>query len=169
MIIGPVLSLGALAICAAAAWGIFGSSENNWFVQHAYVLNESLEQIPGRDSALSLFWMVTLPAMIFSPLGEEFLYRGFVLKSFEIELGYKTAMIIQASGFALAHLAHYGLLPFQPYLILVWLPSMFFAALVFGWIVKKSESIWIGVLSHAIFNLAMNAIVFIILPGKLGI
>lgn len=169
MIYGPVLSLGALAICAGLAWGIFGTTDENWFVRHAITLGESLSQVPENTSFEAKFWIVTIPAMIFSPLGEEFLYRGFLLKSFEAEWNYKTGMIVQASVFALAHLAHFGLLPFQPLLILVWLPSMFIVALVFGWIVKKSGSIWIGVLSHMFFNFGMNAVVFLMLPNQTGV
>lgn len=165
LIYGPVLSIFALVFCVILAWGVFSTSQNNWLVQHALMLKESLASIPEGASLQTKFWIVTIPAMIFSPLGEEFLYRGFILKSVEAEWNYKTAMIVQASVFALAHLAHYGLLPFQPLLILIWLPSMFLTALVLGWIVKKSGSIWIGVLSHMFFNFGMNAVVFLMLPN----
>ncbi len=169
VIFGPLLSLLCLGICFGLAWSIFGATDENWFVQHALMLNESLSQVHESTSLEMKFWIVTIPAMIFSPLGEEFLYRGFLLKSFEKEWNFRMGMIVQASAFAIAHLAHYGLLPFQPLLILVWLPSMFFAALVLGWIVKKSESIWIGVLSHLFFNLGMNAVVFLMLPNLVGV
>lgn len=169
LITGPIVSLAVLGLCVGLAWGIFGTSPNNWFFQHALMLRDSLARVPADASLESKFWIVTIPAMIFSPLGEEFLFRGFLLKSFEVEMGFKTANIIQALGFAIAHLAHYGLLPFQPLLILVWLPSMFIAALVFGWIVKRSGSIWIGFLSHVFFNFGMNAVVFIMLPNQIGV
>lgn len=169
LIYGPVLSLFSLGICVGLAWSIFGTTNENWFVQHALMLNESLEQVPQSSTLEMKFWIVTIPAMIFSPLGEEFLYRGFLLKSFETEWNFRVGLIVQASVFAIAHLAHYGLLPFQPILLLVWLPSMFFAALVLGWIVKKSESIWIGVISHLFFNLGMNAVVFLMLPNEVGV
>lgn len=169
LIYGPVLSLISLGICVVLAWVIFGTSGENWFVQHALSLNESLSKVPANNSFEMKFWVVTIPAMIFSPLGEEFLYRGFLLKTFETEWNFRVGMIIQASAFATAHLAHYGLLPFQPLLLLVWLPSMFFAALVLGWIVKKSKSIWVGVLSHLFFNLGMNLVVFLILPNQVGV
>lgn len=169
LIYGPLLSLFSLAICVVLAWSIFGTTTENWLVQHALRLNESLLQVPESSSLEMKFWVVTIPAMIFSPLGEEFLYRGFLLKSFETEWNFRIGMIVQASAFAIAHLTHYGLLPFQPLLLLVWLPSMFFAALVLGWIVRKSDSIWIGVISHLFFNLGMNAVVFLILPNQVGV
>lgn len=166
---GPLIAIGTLVFCFTLAWGIFGTSENNWFVQHAYTLKTSLAPIPEDTSLEAKFWIVTIPAMIFSPVGEEFLYRGYIQKSFSNEWGPKVGQIVQATAFSFVHLAHYGLMPFQPLLILVWIPSMFLTALAFGWIVQKSKSIWPAVASHAIFNIGMNAIVFLMLPDQLGV
>jgi membrane protease YdiL (CAAX protease family) len=165
---GSFLALGALLFCVAVTWGLFGTSENNWFVPHAYMLNESLGSIPEKTSLEAKFWIVTIPAMVFSPIGEEFLYRGYLQQSFSNEWGPKVGQIVQASAFALVHLAHYGLMPFQPLLILVWLPSMFLVAWIFGWIVQKSQSIWPAVVAHAAFNIGMNAVVFLMLPNLVG-
>jgi membrane protease YdiL (CAAX protease family) len=59
--------------------------------------------------------------------------------------------------------------PVQPSLIAVWLPSMFFVALVLGWIVLKNNSIWVAVLSYGLFNFGMNGLVFLLLPDLLGV
>ena len=166
---GSFLAFGALLFCIAVTWGFFGISENNWFVQHALMLKESLSSIPAETSFEAKFWMVTIPAMIFSPIGEEFLFRGYIQKSFSIEWGPKVGQIVQAGAFALVHLAHYGLMPFQPILILIWVASMFLTALLLGWIVKKSQSIWPAVVAHAFFNLGMNAIVFLMFPNHFGV
>ena len=133
------------------------------------MLKESLGSIPDGTSLETKFWIVTIPAMIFSPIGEEFLYRGYILKSFSDEWGPKVGQLIQAGAFAFVHLAHYGLMQFQPLLILIWIPSMFLTALVFGWIVQKSDSLWPAVAAHAIFNLGMNAVVFLMLPNQFGV
>lgn len=162
---GSILAFVAVTFCAGFAWVIFEVSNENWFVQHAYMLNESLGSIPEETSLQAKFWIVTIPAMIFSPIGEEFLYRGYIQQSFSKEWGSKIGQIVQASAFAVVHLAHYGLIPFQPLLILVWLPSMFLIAWIFGWIVQKSESIWPSVIAHVIFNVGLNAVVFILLPN----
>ena len=58
-------------------------------------------------------------------------------------------MLIQASAFALVHLAHYGLDPFQPELIAIWLPSIFAVGLLLGWIVIKSGSVLCSVVAHS--------------------
>ena len=166
---GPAAALCALAVCAAVAWLSFGSGSENWFVQHAKVLNEASAQVPSTASPITRFWMVTIPAMLFSPFAEEFLYRGFMLSSFSIKWGARAAMVIQASAFSVVHLAHYGLSPIEPGLIAIWLPSMFLVAIVFGWIVQKSGSIWVAVLSHSVFNAGMNALVFLAFPEIAGI
>lgn len=165
---GPAAALCTLAVCAAISWLIFGNGSENWFVQHAIALNEASAQVPAASTA-ARFWIVTLPAILFSPFAEEFLYRGYMLSAFSVKWGTRAAMTFQASAFALVHLAHYGLNPFQPALIAVWLPSMFLTAIVFGWIVQKSGSIWISVLSHCVFNAGMNGLVFLVLPEIVGI
>jgi membrane protease YdiL (CAAX protease family) len=109
---GSLLALGTLTFCVVFAWTIFGTSNENWFVQHAYMLNESLASIPEGTSFETKFWIVTIPAIIFSPIGEEFLFRGYIQKSFSDEWGPKVGQIVQAGAFALVHLAHYGLMPF---------------------------------------------------------
>lgn len=159
----PAVGACGVAACAAIAWLIFGDGNANWFTQHALAMKVSLASAPTDASVASLFLMVTIPAMIFSPLGEEFFYRGIMLRTFELRWGHRAATLMQASAFALVHLAHYGLDPLQPALIAVWLPTTFAVALMLGWIVKESESIWCAVIAHSIFNLGMNAIVFIFL------
>lgn len=156
-------ALGALA-CAAVAWLIFGNTDANWFTQHAIALKGSLASAPSDMSVTGQFLVVTIPAMIFSPLGEEFFYRGLILRVLELRWSLRTAMLVQASAFALVHLAHYGLEPFQPALIAVWVPSVFAVGLLLGWIVVKSGSIWCAVVAHSAFNLGLNAVVFTFLP-----
>ena len=165
---GPLLGMGMLLACAAVAFFVFGENSNNWFVQHAHEMKSVSADIPAEASLMSRFWIVTIPAMIFSPLAEEFLYRGFMLEAFAEKWNERTAMIVQAAAFGLIHLAHYGLNPFQPALIAVWVPSMFLVALGFGWIVKQSGSIWVGVLAHSILNLSMNGATFLLLPNVVG-
>ena len=123
-----------------------------------------MAQLPAEASWLAGFAAVTLPAMIFSPLAEEFFYRGLLLHGLTERWGFRKAQVFQASCFAFVHLAHYGLMPFSPGLLVVWLPSMFGTALVFGWMVRKSGSVWVAVVAHSILNLGMNAVVFGLLP-----
>ncbi len=163
-LIAPALAVLGTAACAALAWLSFDNLDANWFIQHALALKVSLSSAPADESVAGRFLIVTIPAMIFSPLGEEFFYRGLMLSALELKWGQRTAMLVQASAFSLVHLAHYGLDPFQPALIAVWLPSMFAVALLLGWIVIKSGSVWCAVVAHSTFNLALSVVVFTFLP-----
>jgi len=165
----PLVGACLVAACATIGWLAFGDGDSNWFTKHALVLKDSLAPAPTNASVASLFMMVTIPAMIFSPLGEEFLFRGFMLRTLELRWGYRAAILIQAAIFAFVHLAHYGLNPLQPALIAVWLPSTFAIGLVLGWVVSESGSIWCAVIAHSIFNLGLNATVFILLPNLVAV
>jgi uncharacterized protein len=167
--LGPLYAMMALAVCAGMVWLIFGNRTDNWMILHALYLHDVLSQAPANASVLTLFALATLPALILSPFAEEFLFRGYMISGFSKVWGVRAAMCIQALAFALVHLAHYGLNPYQPSLVAVWLPSMFFVSMVLGWIVLKSGSIWVTVLSHGIFNLGMNGLVFLILPDLIGV
>jgi len=168
-LIGPLCALASLAVCTGVVWLIFGNSANNWMVQHALYLNEALSQAPSNSSTFYRFAIISIPALIFSPLAEEFLYRGYMISGFTQKWGIRSALCIQALAFALVHLAHYGLNPIQPLLIAIWVPSMFFVAMVLGWIVVKSGSVWVAVLSHGFFNIGMNGVVFLFLPDIVGV
>lgn len=162
-VVAGVVSLVVVVMEAVLGWMLFGNSSDNWFVSQAHFLNRTIAEMPAETSLWASFWFVTIPAMIFSPLAEEFLYRGFLLSYFSYRWTMKWAMLIQAAAFAIVHLAHYGLIPFQPLLILYWLPSMFLAGLVFGWIAWRSGSLWSAILSHSVFNLGMHVIIFLFL------
>jgi membrane protease YdiL (CAAX protease family) len=165
---GPLVAVVVLFSTAGVTWWIFGDTDSNWFVRHALAMQESLSGVPKNSALSTKFLIVTIPAMVFSPFGEEFLFRGYLLAAFSAKLGTSASLVIQAAAFALVHLAHYGLDPFQPELILVWLPSMFLAGYTFGWITVKSGSVWCAVISHTVYNLGMNAIVFFFLQDNMG-
>ena len=164
---GSLLSIGLLTISAGASWMFFGTTETNWLVQHAIALSESLSNLPDQTSLLQLFIFATVPAMLFSPIGEEFLYRGYLQQAFSDHYGRSAGLWIQATAFALVHMSHYGLKPLEPVLLMVFLPSMLAAGLLFGWIRNQSGSLWPAVVSHSIYNAGLNGIVFIFLPGWL--
>lgn len=168
-VFGAAAAAATLALCALTAWAAFSNGASNWFVHHALTLRDILLDAPADMSAMEQFWIVTGPALVLSPLAEEFLFRGYVMETFSNRWGRRTGMLSQATAFALVHLAHFGLDPVNPLLILVWLPSMFVAALVLGWIVRRSGSLWPAIVAHAVFNAAMNAVVFWRMPGMLGL
>jgi uncharacterized protein len=166
--LGAVVGLAALLACAALAFAVHGDSPANWFLQHARALARAGEAVPARAGAGTLFWFLTVPAMVFSPLGEEILFRGFLLRGLAERLGTRAANVVQAALFALIHLVHYGLRPLQPELLPVWLLSMFGVAWLLGWLVRRHGSLWPAVVAHSVFNLAMNAVSWLAFPGEIS-
>ena len=159
----PSLSTGLLcgfilvAVSAAAAWGAFGSGQQNWLVQHAQSLAPTVDRLPV-ETAWGQVILIAIPSMLFSPLGEEFLFRGFLLTGLRPYLGPMGSNGIQSTAFALAHLAHFGLAPVQPRLLLVFLPSMFAAGWTFGWVRIRSHSLWTSIVAHMAYNLGLSII-----------
>ena len=169
MLSGPTIGLAVLGIGAAAAWTLFGSGSDNWFTRHATELGRIGASLPPEVSGPALFWILTVPPMIFGPLGEEFLYRGFMLQVGSTLWGDRVGTVGQAAAFAFVHLAHYGLQPVQPAVIGLFLPTNFLVALALAWMVRRSGSLWVAVVAHSVYNLGLNALVFWLLPALVGI
>ena len=169
MLSGPAMGLAVLGIGAATAWVLFGSGPDNWFTHHATELQRIGAGVSPGVSVVALFWVLTVPSMIFSPLGEEFLYRGFILRVGSTLWGDRAGTVGQAAAFAFAHLAHYGLQPVQPAVIGLFLPTNFLVALVLAWMVRRSGSLWVAVVAHSVYNLGLNGLVFRFLPELVGI
>lgn len=168
--IGGLLGAVALGLCGAAAFGVFGGAaegSSNWLAHHAATLRDALQTVPREMSPGARFWVVTAPALVLSPIGEEILFRGYVLHVGGRRWGYGVAMGVQSALFAVLHLAHYGLQPFDPWLCAVWLPSMAGAAAAFGWVAVRSRSLGPAILAHSAFNLAMHALVVWVFPDVL--
>jgi membrane protease YdiL (CAAX protease family) len=104
--------------------------------------------------------------MLFSPIGEEVLYRGVAHASFATRLGDARAAVIDAGAFAVTHLAHFGVVfvagawAFLPAPAAFWVAAMFLASLVFHGFRQLTGSLGGAIASHAGFNLAMNWVIF---------
>lgn len=104
--------------------------------------------------------------MLFSPIGEEFLYRGVVHGSFIAKYGEVKASIFDGLAFALTHLAHFGIIyqagSWDFYMVpaLLWVVSMFTVSQVFFRCKLMCDSIFGAVFSHAGFNFAMMYFIF---------
>lgn len=143
---------------------LFGHSLSNAF---AYI--GRLGAIPT-DLAASDKWMYFLiaatPSMLFSPIGEEFLYRGVVHGSFVGRFGELRASYLDGLAFALTHLAHFGIIynlggwHFLPVPALLWVLSMFAVSQVFFRCKLMCDSIWGAVFSHSGFNFVMMYLIF---------
>ena len=147
--------------------GLYGSGMENWYVYIGKSYNIPIE-IGAADKRL-LFAIVAGTGMVFSPIGEEFFFRGIVHGAFASSLGTGKASLIDASAFALTHLAHFGLVyaagtwHFFPVPALIWMTGMFLASLLFSKMKQATGSIWGAVLCHSGFNLGMIYCIFYLL------
>lgn len=134
----------------------------------AYIAR-SYAAVPGALSdadRLIYFSIFAGIGMLFSPIGEELLYRGLAHESLASTLGNRRAALIDAGAFAIVHLAHFGIVysagawAFLPLPASVWVGAMFLSSLVFYAFRVLTGSILGAIVAHAGFNLAMNFVIF---------
>ncbi len=145
----------------------FGRSSENWYVtiMNSFDKDNLIESIKPN---IGLFLLVSFPSMLFSPIGEEFFFRGMIQDSFASEVGSQKATLTDAAFFGVTHLAHHGLilldgrLKFYPSSLL-WILLMMIVSILLSLMRKKSGSLWGAVACHAGFNLGMMACIFYLL------
>ena len=154
----------AAVICFVLGYVLFGTTDDNWFVTvgNFYSVTEQMRELP----VSALFLIFTIPALIFSPLGEEFFFRGLMQTTLERRLNPKKAMLIVAAVFAGIHLFHHGIArqngEFQVYFIsgALWFGLIFATSILFEICCRRARSVWAAVICHASFNLFMNILIF---------
>lgn len=143
---------------------IFHNTYENWYKYIAKSYN-----IPNGMNAkdkLNLFLIMSITGMIFSPIGEELLFRGIIHSSFAKSIGNFKASIVDSSAFALTHISHFGLVYINNkwnFLIiptLIWVLSMFSLSLLFFMFRNKSKSILGAIICHSAFNFGMTYCIF---------
>lgn len=92
------------------------------------------------DSALSVWWGFVL-AVVLAPIGEEWLFRGFLYGGLRRQFGSLFSAVFSSGCFAVLHgYSWMGLL------------VVFLYGLVFCWLYQRSGSLLPGILAHAIYN-----------------
>ena len=163
-LIGIGAGVAAATICFALGLVLFGTSPDNWFVSIA----DSYRRVMNTAGfgPLKLHLMFTIPACIFSPLGEELFFRGFLQRALETRFSARRSTHIEAALFGLVHLCHHGLVASAAGLSLragsgaLWVILMFCTACMFAWLRKRSDSLLPAIASHAAFNATMNLCIF---------
>ncbi|GAA5028622.1 hypothetical protein GCM10011506_14280 [Marivirga lumbricoides] len=146
---------------------LYDTSYQNWYVYIAKSYN--IPEVISADDKLILFISMAGTGMIFSPVGEEFFFRGIVHGSFARSIGEKRASFVDSSAFALTHIAHFGIVfidgGWSFYLIptFIWVLGMFLVSLLFFKTKQLTNSLWGAVLCHAGFNLGMIYCIFYLL------
>ena len=100
------------------------------------------------------------PANALQAFSQEVQFRGLLLGALERTMSPRWANVSQAAVFGLAHLAiSYGG-PEAPFV-----PITFLVGLAFGWLVRRTNSLWPAVIIHAVADIALQ---FGIVQGLYG-
>jgi uncharacterized protein len=152
-------------VCYGLGWLLFGLSADNWFVSIKSSYFNTMDTT-GK-SIILLFIIFTIPALLFSPVGEEIFFRGFLQEALATKFSYSKAMVIDSLFFALIHLFHHGIVKdgagvihVYPLSGFIWVLLMFLSAMVFAVLKRKSNSIFPAIVAHTVFNLVMNVTIF---------
>ena len=164
-LIGIMTGIALALLCYSLGLLLFDHSDDNWFVS---IKNSYLRTTDTTGMSLQQqFLIFTIPALIFSPVGEEIFFRGFLQEAITTKLSYRSAMVIDSLFFALIHLFHHGIvrdmtgkIHFYAVSGLIWVMLMFVTAMAFAFLKKSSGSIYPAIVSHAVFNLVMNITIF---------
>lgn len=162
-----VASVVASLMCFLLGYLLFGETIDNWYVN----IGNSYKQV--MDTSGMSFWLLslifTLPAIIFSPIGEEIFFRGQLQKTLEQVCNAKTSTMIECLLFALVHQLHHGIIQtatgftYLPIPAALWFAQMFLVAWMFAWLRARTGSIFPAIVAHMVFNLTMNSVIFLFL------
>ncbi|HOZ79321.1 MAG TPA: type II CAAX endopeptidase family protein [Ferruginibacter sp.] len=168
----PLLLAFALGLMASlllhyAAQALYGSGNENWY---AYI-GRSYNIPAGIDSndKRTMFIIMAATGMLFSPIGEEFFFRGLVHTGFQQSWGSRKASLADGLAFSLVHLSHFGIVylnnnwHFLPLPATLWVTGMFLTSLLFAYCKRLTHSIWGAVICHSAFNLGMIYCIFYLL------
>lgn len=157
----------AAAACYLIGLALFGHGAGHWFTSIANNYRSLFDT--SSLSMLQLHLFFTIPAMLFSPIGEEIFFRGLMQRALEERFSVRAATAGEAALFGLVHLCHHGLLPTVAGLVLLplsgalWVLLMFAVALLLAHLRKSTGSLYPAMAAHAAFNLAMNTIIFAVM------
>ncbi len=167
IVYGMLLGAVGAGFCYWLGVTLFGQTVDNWFVsvRRSFPVTPEMEAM----SRMQLFWIISVPSMIFSPLGEELFFRGFLQQAVEERWNYRTGVVVDAGLFAAIHLFHHGILRIDGQLQLlpvsgaIWMLLIFGTGVLFAFLRRATGSLVAPVLSHAVFNLAMTYTIFFLL------
>jgi hypothetical protein len=158
---------GLASACAGLGALLFGSGADHWFVSVADHYRRQFDS-SGLDR-WALYLAFTLPALLFSPVGEEIFFRGLLQTALEGRCSERLSAALASALFALLHLCHHGLLltatgwTWRPVSAALWVLLMFATALALAALRRASGSLYPAMTAHAAFNATMNLWIFTLL------
>ena len=140
---------------------------DNWYINISkQILSEDFS---SEYISINLFLIVTIPSIIFSPIGEELFFRGMIHESIKEKKNKNIAIIGNALAFSGIHIFHHGInrIGSNWYFLFLSGSIFFILMLILSWILsilkEKSESIIPSIVCHLSFNLMMMITVFLFL------
>ena len=162
ILVGVALAVGTFLVFD----GLYGHDTRNAYVY----ISRSYTNVPSvlDESTRRMFFLIYAGiSMVFSPLGEEFVYRGLIHNCFKEDVGERRASLVDSGAFATVHLSHFGIVytqldgwEFLPVPAMVWMSIIFLTGLMFSWARRRSGSVFGSVFCHAAFNAGMNYTIF---------
>lgn len=158
---------GMALVCGLLGLALFGHSADNWYVSIANNYRNTLDTRALAWWQLHVFF--TLPACLFSPVGEEIFFRGLLHSALQSRFGARWALTTEAGLFGLVHVCHHGLWlsasgwALRPISGPAWMLLMFGTALLFSMLRQRSGSLGPAIFAHAVFNVTMNTFIFVAL------
>ena len=161
--VAPFVGVAASIACFAIGYLLFGRTADNWFVS---VGNSYRAQPTPNFSTIQLHLMFTIPAVIFSPIGEEVYFRGVLQRALETRFSRRLSSVLESAWFGAAHLIHHGLFltavgfAFRPVSGALWFLLMTLVSVAFALLRKVGNSVVPAVIAHSAFNATMNFFIF---------
>ena len=104
------------------------------------------------DAAAWKFGFLGLLVVFVGPVFEELMFRGWLVGSLREKWGDTAAIVVSSALFAVIH----GDLP--------GMPALFALGLVFGWVYRRSGSLWASILVHGMWNATTFSLLISVMP-----
>lgn len=163
---GAAAGAAAALACFGAAWLLAGAGAgaDNPFVTIAASYRATFDT--AGLGLLPLYLAFTLPAVLFSPIGEEVFFRGLLQRALEQRCGVTLSTVLECGAFGMVHLCHHGLatgaagLAPRPLSAALWVAAMCAVGWLFAALRRRSGSLLPAIAAHAAFNMTMNGAIF---------
>jgi uncharacterized protein len=102
--------------------------------------------------AAPLTLLGTLAGLFFSPISEELFFRGFVLPKLNESMSFWPANLVQAALFVAIHWPNWLWVGGFHWSLVMTSVSIFILGLLFGWLTRRTNSVWPAVAMHVLNN-----------------
>lgn len=130
-----------------------------WIIVVCYIFI-TLSLYSGYLETGLMFHMPLNPRLIFAPIYEEVIFRGFILTALLKAVSWKKALVYSSLLFGIWHLKNIFYLGIGPTLYQIFYAT--FLGLILAYCAIKTKTIWIGVIIHYLNNI-WSPISFILL------